>query len=273
MKTIVLPTDFSDNALNAIEYAFELFKREKNEYVLLHTYMVYQAGEALVVSMNDVMREQAQIQLDALKEKLEEKYGSELGVINTKVIFGDLVNGLRILNEDQKIDYVVMGTKGASGVKKVVYGSNTADVIKNVALPIITVPEGYKFTAPKNIVLANDYHYEHDFEGIETLLYIVRKYQSSIAILNVEEEAVNLTMEEALEGLKLHEKLEGINHTWETVINETVEEGIKKYVAAKKPDMLALIHHKRSFLEGIFHKSITKHLSFEIKIPMIILHD
>ncbi|RMG83540.1 MAG: universal stress protein, partial [Bacteroidetes bacterium] len=130
MKKILLPTDFSENSLKSIEYAINLFKEETVEYFLLNAYMPPQAGAAMLVSIDDILKEDSIKNLRKLHRKLSEKYNELKFEMSYESVKGTLEYGVQYMVRNYGVDLIVMGTKGASGVKEVLVGSNTAEVVR-----------------------------------------------------------------------------------------------------------------------------------------------
>ena len=152
MKTILLPTDYSENANNAIHYAINLFGSDTNvKYILHHSYMVPTAGNTNLYVIIDTLRKEALKSIKKVKEKLLIQFPGLL--IEVRVEHTMISEGISSAIEEEKVDTIVMGTKGATGLKEIFLGSNTVDVIDSVDIPVIVVPKGYTKKVSENLVL------------------------------------------------------------------------------------------------------------------------
>src|SRR5690606_1992138 len=192
MKNILLPTDFSNNAWNAIDYALKLFKDDECLFYLLHSYspplvppttagvttaatteiLLDSARKASEDGLNDVLKKISQTNKNVKHQyKILSEYDFFVGAVKTVV-------------EDYRIDLIVMGTKGSSGLKEVIIGSNTAGVIGNVKSPILAIPENAVYGPIKEIAFATDYDYYCEKDEISPLVDIANKTGASIKILH-----------------------------------------------------------------------------------------
>lgn len=133
MKNILLTTDFSDNANSAIDYAIKLFGT-KCKYTLINSYVEPAGTSTTLVSISSVLHKESVEGLTQLKNEILRNYGNELD-IETSSWHGGLFNVINNLSKKKNIDYVVVGSKGASGLEKFLVGSNTLDVMKRVKIP------------------------------------------------------------------------------------------------------------------------------------------
>lgn len=165
------------------------------------------------------------------------------------------------------IDLIIMGTKGASGLKKVLLGSNTNAVISNLDIPVIAVPEHARFDNMKHIVYASDF-LAIDKE-MEILIRFAQPFKSSIHILHI----VSTNSKKKIDSLAIKNKLiEKHNYAPISIhisVNENVQEAIDEYVADIKADLLAMFTHKPSFFEKLFGESVTREMAFQNWIPLL----
>ena len=142
MKRIILPTDFSDNALHAIRYALLLFKEEECTFYLMNTYTpaVYQTEYLLhspgQIGMGDIYQSESQEQLENLQKKLETENKNPKHSFMTHSAFNILVDEVSTMAENEEAHLVVMGTQGASGAKEIFLGTHTVHVIKKSKIPV-----------------------------------------------------------------------------------------------------------------------------------------
>ena len=158
INQILVPTDFSDNAQHAVDYAVDLAKRCSAKLHLLHTPVVptyllmdlsYSPGpEAVTRILND-----SQEALDAQAKAIADA-GVELF---TAIREGTVHEVIRDYAKEHDVDLVVVGTHGRTGVSKLMYGSVTERVIKTVHTPILVVPPGGHEKPPTSIVISYDF--------------------------------------------------------------------------------------------------------------------
>ncbi|MFM7645976.1 MAG: universal stress protein [Sphingomonadales bacterium] len=146
MRTIVVPTDFSAIATNALHYVIEMANTVKANLMLLHIYQVpvsYTDAPIVMVSV-DELRHAAEKRMEQLKE-LTRKVLHPDQKIYTETVLGNVTDELETICEKIRPFAVVMGTKGASAFERVVFRSNTLSAIRHLHVPVICVPPGKTF--------------------------------------------------------------------------------------------------------------------------------
>ncbi len=270
MKRILLTTDFSDNAMNAAQYAIDLWGLKGVSYTLMNCYLEPSSAN-VVASLTDFMREESQKGLDRHMEELQEKYGDKLH-IESLSHYGDLVSVMKMLHQRAPYDYGVVASRGASRLETLFMGSNTINAVKSVEMPLLVVPVGKKFEPLKQVVLAADYEHMNEMGHLRPLTDLVREQKGELMIVHVELKE-QTDYEHALEGFSLHSSMEGIEHSFHTEMSESVVEGIRNFIWKNETDLIAIVKRHRSFLDRLFHQSITKELAVVADKPMLVIHD
>lgn len=281
MKRIVLPTDFSKNAWNAITYALSIFKGVECEFFIVNAYQVGSSGLATKMGRaNDtrlfrLMKEQSERELKRLMEKVRKIDGNPKHSFTTFSIVDNLVNAIGKTVYNKEVDYIVMGTKGASGLKEVFMGSNTYKIINEIDFcPIIAVPDEYEIKDSINtIVLATGY--EHLFETYELhpLLKLVRLFDSEIWVTyagNLNE----LTPQQLASKKVLEKKLKSVKHKFiEVEKGSSIHSAIQKTAEENKDvDMVAMINYGHGFFEKLTREAVIKKVSFNSRVPFLVMH-
>lgn len=281
MKRIVLPTDFSKNAWNAIAYALSIFKGEECEFFIVNAYQVGSSGLATKMGRaNDtrlfrLMKEQSERELKRVLEKIKEIYDNPKHSFKTLSVVDNLVNAVGKTVYNKEIDYIVMGTKGASGLKEVFMGSNTYKIINEIDFcPIIAVPDEFQVKdSIDTIVLATGY--EHLFETYELnpLLKLAKLFNSEIWVTyagNPNE----LTPQQLASKKVMEKKLKNIKHKFvEVEKGSSIHDAIQKTIVENKEvDMVAMINYGHGFFEKLTHEAVIKKVSFNTQVPFLVLH-
>ena len=125
MKRILLPTDFSENAYNAISYAVQLYKDIKCKFYILHTYTPVSISAGSMVDnyssfdLQDITKETAERKLKEIEGRLETEFNNTNHTFSTMVSFNTLTSEMVEVVKKKEIDFVIMGTKGATGAKEI----------------------------------------------------------------------------------------------------------------------------------------------------------
>ena len=138
MKRILLPTDFSENAYNAISYALQLFAEDECTFYLLHTYIPVDTTGGMLVNtysalqLEEATRDAAGKRMKLLEEKLLKEYPNPKHSFEKILTFNLVVSEILASVKEYKIDLIIMGTQGATGAKEIFLGTHTMFTIKKV---------------------------------------------------------------------------------------------------------------------------------------------
>ncbi len=275
MKRILLPTDFSDNSKGAISYALQLFKEEECTFYLLHTYMPpvynteYLVGSPGLIGLGDVMQETSLTQLEKLKSELEQEYDNLKHSFVVHTAFNTLLGEVEECIEAEKIDLVVMGTKGATGAKEILFGTNTVHVIKRAQCPVIVVPPKFEYENPLEILFPTDYEINYKADKLAPLLHIAEKHGSQINVLHVST-GYELTADQKNKKAGL-ETILGNKALYHEVSNDEIIHAINSFQTKEKINMLVMIQNKHTFLERLFIEPVIKKIGFHVTVPFLVM--
>ncbi len=279
MKRIILPTDFSDNALHAIRYALLLFKEEECTFYLMNTYTpaVYQTEYLLhspgQIGMGDIYQSESQEQLENLQKKLETENKNPKHSFMTHSAFNILVDEVSTMAENEEAHLVVMGTQGASGAKEIFLGTHTVHVIKKSKIPVIAIPAEYEIRSPKSILFPTDYEVDYSVDQMSCLLDMAKKTGAEIQVVHIAS-GYGLTEKQQENKKKLGTIFSGIPHRYHDLPGQEIIEGINSFQKDNQIDLLVMIQNKHTFLERLFIEPIIKKIGFHVTIPfMVIPHD
>ena len=279
MRKILIPTDFSKNATNAILFAVNLFKYETTEFYIMHAYQddIY-ANESLLTKNNieAVTVDVSKNSEDQLKITLRDIQAISPNPRHT--FYSVSANNILIeeadkIVDDKNIDIIIMGTKGKTNSKKITFGSHTLQLLKYVQCPVLAIPEGYKYTQPKHVLFPTNYLIPYKRRELKLLCEMVSPYRAVIDVLYLSQtEKLSMRqqdnqnfIEEVLCKNVINFKIENSKH----IINS-----IYKYINKNHVDMLVMVNTRHSFLENILFQSTTiDALSLNLDIPFLALQN
>ncbi len=275
MKTIIVPTDFSPIATNAMHYAIDMAKKVNASLLLLHVYQVpvsFTDTPIVLVSIED-LRKGAEEQVAHLKTEVEHLTSGSLKVY-TETRLGNVADELENLCNKINPFAVVMGTKGASGVERILFGSNTLTAIRHLTWPVICVPPGKTFGEGikkigfacdfKDVVKSTPTHYIVDF---------VKEFNAELDVLNVDYHNKHFTPETPEQSALLHTMLEEANPVYHFIEHADIEDGINEFAEKNNIDLIITIPKKHRLLEGVFKPSSTKQLVYQSHVPVMCVHE
>lgn len=276
MKKIILPTDFSYNAYNAISYAMNLLKNEEATFYLLNTYTpaIYQTEYLLhspgQIGLGDIYQSESINQLEELKKQLEKEFKNPKHIIIPHSAFNILVDEVSAMVASEEADLVIMGTQGATGAKEIFLGTHTVHVIKKATCPVIAIPADFKYEIPKEILFPTDYEVEYSEGQLAGLLNLSKIHNSSIQVIHISS-GYDLTDLQMQNKAKLEKILEKIPHLFHDLPNQEIITGINNFQLKNKMNMLAMIKNKHTFLESLFIEPVIKKIGFHVSIPFMVI--
>jgi nucleotide-binding universal stress UspA family protein len=278
MKKILIPIDFSENAINAIKYALELFKDEFCKFYILHAYQedIYLSTVPVTKEIiKEVIRavgKDSQLQLNnTLKQikKLSKNSKHVFKIISANNILVDEVD--RIV-EEKNIDLIVMGTRGKTNNKKLTFGSHTLQVLKYVKCPVLVIPESYIYKVPNHILFATDYSMPYQKRELELLGEIASDNNSIIDLLYISD-GNNLSIRQESNQSFIKENLRNTKVHFKIAKDKNISNEIYAYIKNYETDILVMINRRHSFLENILFQDNVDKISLFIDIPFLALQN
>lgn len=166
-----------------------------------------------------------------------------------------------------RCELIVMGTKGASGIKKMLLGSNAAAVIANSAIPVLTVPEFAFCKGLKDLVYASDM--KSLFDEFAILLPLAKLFNATIHVLHISQADNIPKVNEITMAENLQKKFEYPLIDCTYIINADVKSGIDEYLNVRNTDVLAMFSSKRNFFKRIFEKSSSREMALQSTVPLL----
>ena len=274
MKSILLPTDFSDSAENALKYALYLAKKTGATLTLLNVTYPSPGNSTMHRNIRDILKNDSKKALIELESKIKIDPANEGVKVKTVSKYGTLNVQIQAVVQDLDIDLIVMGTHGATGLKELIFGSNTATVIEEVTdCPVLAVPYKAPLHELNKIVFATTYSF-NNIEVLKELSAMADILGATIQILHVRTPK-DSTKEAIVEEFKqkLKTEIPQGNFAFHEIEHEDVVEGLQQYVTAEKIDLLAMGTRKRGFFGSFINKSLTKTAAFHTSIPLLAFHD
>lgn len=277
---ILVPIDFSENSLAALDYAVAIAAKTSAEITLYHGFYVMTEVQFATIdpSYLNLQIDNQELywteRLEGLKEKLGDKTYADGTPLSVKVLvkMGLVADDVGEMVRRGEYQLVVMGTKGASGLERIVLGSIAGAVAEQVECPIVIIPQKVVYNGLRNIVYATDFD-KADTEVIDGLLEFGELFDSKLTCLHISTNQAKVADDQAsLESLKekyWHVSGARIEFVLQTADSPT--DGIRMYVNNHKPDMLVVLNQRRSFIERLFEPSVSKEFAYTSKIPLMIL--
>ena len=268
---ILLLTDFSENARNAIFFAIHAFPPEQYDYILLHGYPRIHTTAEVTISLSEKMRVETNDALAREEKTINDQLGTAL-TFEKIAYLGFLNEAVHYVAEEHKPDLVVMGTKGETGLPAILLGSHASSLIKATHLPLMIIPENARFNGFREVVLAADVETLKRPEHLDVLVELTDNFNSRLTVVNVVAEPGDPLTRIEDAGSELLEHFTDNQVTIDHVVDPRVEHGIAQYVHDHPCDLVVAVEKSRSFIVDLFHRSVSKQLALHAETPLLILH-
>jgi len=279
-KKILLATDFSKNAWNAIVYALELYKETECDFYILNSFTAteYLTDSLMVPEPGQDAYEDAKAESeDGLTEVSrmitfrEENNSKHNFTCISK--FDNLLKAINEIVEEKDIELVVMGTKGETNSFSLLFGSNAVDVMEKIRnCPVLVIPEEADSVYPKEIVFPTNYKTHIKRHELNHLVEIVKISKASIKILHIAE-GKELDEQQINNQKLLQEYFEEIDYSFHLLSHMERSSAINCFVESRESDMIVFINKKHTFFGSIFSQPLVKNITYHTKVPVLVLHD
>lgn len=278
MRKILIPTDFSDNATNAIKYGLELFKYDICVFYFLHTYQdeLYE-DQTLTTreSLEQVKKEVSARSQNQLQELLKivksiapnPRYSYRIIASNEL-----LVDEIDRIVEAEDIDIIIMGTKGKSNDKRLTFGSHTLQVLRYVSCPVLVIPEGFNYNPPKQVLFPTDYLIPYKRRELKLLCEMVSPYRSKIDVLYISN-SDKLSLRQEDNKLFIKDTLCKNSISFFIIHSNNITEAINTYIKENEVDMLVMVNTRHSHLENILFQSKIDEITLDTQIPLLAMQN
>ena len=275
MRTIIIPIDFSPVSTNAMNYAVDMALTVNASVMLLHVYQipVSMTDVPLVMVSVEELKKNADEKLSELKEAVSHITSGKLKIY-TESRLGNVVDELEDICNQFKPFAVVMGTKGATGLDHILFGSITLTAIRHLTYPVICVPPGKEYgKGIKKVGFACDFDQVVQSTPTHIIREMIKTFNAELHVLNVDYHNRNFKPDTPQESLLLHTMLEDVNPMYHFIQHKDIEDGINEFAEKNNLDLIITIPKKHKLLEGLFKPNSTKQLVFESHIPVMCVHE
>lgn len=272
MLKVLIPTDFSDNARRAIDYAVSLFGAEA-QYTLLNSYEVPHSGATMLISIGDILEKDALQLLENAKAIVLKDYVDLDGKIEIKAVMGTPDVAVHKAAEKGDFDIIVMGTQGASGLKEVLIGSVTSNVLSNVTVPVLAVPHDSETAPPKTILFAADDNCLASGKMPEHLVALANRFDAEVVVLNIVPKGELAHVGNSEDQINRASGIfEGVKHRVQFIESDDISNGIQKFITENEVDMLAMVTRKNDLFSRLFGTSNTQKMVMHTHVPLFAFH-
>ena len=268
MKKILFPTDFSEAAKNAFEYALALAEAWQAQIDLVNIYSLPSsaAGEVSPEAEQIIKEQKAKQQKAKLLEFIQ-AYSSDN--IRKTITFSHNFVGTALveLAKSGNYDMLIMGTKGERPRVEKFFGSVTTHVIKQSPCPVLAIPKEARYKNIQKIAYATDFHMTN-IKAAHHLMQLAQSLGASVDFVHIATDPLNKRMKDV--AVIKNYPFPATNYT--IVKNPSVVEGLDQFIDNNRMDVLALFIPRRRLWERLFHGALSKQMAFHTSTPLLVFH-
>ncbi len=273
LKKFLVPIDFSETSLKAVQYAALLGSKSNSEITLFHTVDVPIVSSGDMVFTADVagLQKDAELQLESEKAALLITFPDLK--ISTVVVIGVAAQEILLKCKKEAFDMVIMGSNGTSGVFEIVFGSVTKAVISQSPCPVLTIPNNFQGTIPQKVAFATNFN-DHELQSIFLLTEMLKLFNSEINLIHVGNGADMKSQDDVLAYFRgqVRANINYENIRYHLLNGTNVEDEIEKFVVGNKIDWLAIAKRKRNFFDKLTTTSLTNQFHHHSYVPLLVFH-
>lgn len=275
MKTILIPTDFSEESKTSAGYGIQLAKEKNAKLILLHVFHIpiYAGNDPVFMPPFDELENSNIDMLNEYENEIRVKY-SFTNPIENITKSGFLINEIADIVEDKNVDLIVMGISDAGKFSELILGSHAIGVIKNTTCPTLIVPEGATYHTINTIVLAcDDIEKIRGTSALKQITKYVQLFNSRLIVINVVDSFENIDFKQTLFEAKNKTIFEGINYSVHFIEGDNLIKNLNDFIDKNNADLLIMIPKKHTAFSKLFHISSTKKMAFRSHIPLLAIHE
>ena len=258
MKNILVPLDFSKVSLNALDYAVKFADKDPSiQIYLLH------------IKDGSLLENQINESFDKVIKKHQKPLNPKL---HRLIRSGELVSTIIEIQQELKVDLIIMGTRGAEMDEEDLV-TRTSKFVHEADLPVLVIPEKYKKFRLDTIILSVGQERIADRSPLYVLLEVSRKFKARVHVLTVQKTPVAVAYSENDESnentLQYFLEMFYSHHSFSE--NEDIEKGILDYIEKYDIDMLAIMPNTH-LKDGVASPGLlTRFLTLHTNVPLLVL--
>jgi len=267
MNRIIVPTDFSETANNALEYACELAKENNLAIQLVHTFELKQKA-GMLYTIEQHIKKRVEKDMQNLLKDMRTKYPNVN--IEISIYKSTVEQGVALQAKKSKASIIIMGTHGTSTFKEIFIGSNAIAVIKKSKIPVLLIPFSVRFDGVKRVLLTLDDDGVSSKTNLMALKQLVKVLRLELVALHIETHPNDPTAESFLNVLS--DVFGKGTVPFYEILGDDVEKIIEEFAKEVEADLICTIKRKKGILSDLLRKSTSKQMIYQYKLPILVLN-
>ena len=274
MKKIIHATDFSENALKALEFAIDLSKKFNAELILLHVGNLPAtiSSDAFLPAFSELGEGEKTSAIAQLKDysgNYRDKMDANFNIRFIAKLNSSPAAGILEAINETNADLVVVGTKGESKLKQLIVGSTTKLLVTTATCPVLAIPENTTFKEIQQIVYASDFD-PNDIPAIKRIIPISQVYHAKIAVLHLFENEDKEQSEAVSFQEQLTDEVKYLHLKYDTEASQNIARSLVNYLNLNQADLLVMFEKENTGISGLFQKSTVKQfVDYSLTIPFM----
>lgn len=273
-NTILCPIDFSECALNALEYAAKIGEKYNAQLIIFHVLNKQDYQKLAPLDLDCTFQKEFVAQkLKSLQEAvLKESFPNGLQSCEVVISDGAIVQTTIAYSQKINANLIVVGTEGMNEFKKQVFGSRSSKMVLQTDSDILVVPRKAFFKRPRKLVYASDY-VEEDKSAIKKVAEFATFFDSEIDIVHVSSRS--RVIDKALHKTMVKEMKSAISYDLVNYVLKAFRDdlalGLENYLQLAKGDILVTLSKKKDFFDQLFSKNLSRKMSYFITKPLWVI--
>jgi nucleotide-binding universal stress UspA family protein len=274
MIKVILTTNFSESARNAMIYAVQLFGSENTSYTIMNTLIDSPTGNDGFLSVEKLNEGDDSKNIKGEETFLRKIFPDNDLKIDCRTVYGHLVPAVNELSKELAANYVVIGNRENFPIDVGILRAKTYEMIERIECPVIAVPANREFREGEGgLVFASDLNTIKKPDHLEPLVRLASQHEVPVMVINVKRPKDVKTKEQEEAGVQLNKIFDKVKHEIHQLENEDVLVGISGFVESNGSSLLILLARKHNFFKRLTSQSLTKEMSKLANMPLLILHD
>tara|TARA_R110002074_G_scaffold167299_3_gene328393 strand:+ start:71817 stop:72689 length:873 start_codon:yes stop_codon:yes gene_type:complete len=281
MKNILVPTDFSKSAYNAVKFALHLFEANPCVFYFLNTYTPelhsnrLMAGSSSGFSQNSMAEESSEKGLKDVVRRVKKEFKNPLHRYKTISSFSLLKDAVKETIVAHDIDFVIMGAIGSSDNETIYLGRNTVRILNAVTnCPVFAIPYNFEFTKPLNIAFVSDSNHFFNSGELDPILALAKIFNSSVCMITLQHENVQLPESQELNHKLFERKLETVPHTFhQLTIDSSLSLTLDHFFDKAKCQLLVMSNSASSYMKNLCSNFVVERSKFSLKVPIVLIQE
>ena len=270
MKQIIVPSDLSETSLNAFDYAINLAAVMDARLTVVHVYHPMPVSMDGVTVIDPDIQANSQKEFERLMTGLQVKYADFNVVVDHEFLVGFTVERILAFAAEQDAYLIAMGTTGSSLMKNW-FGSVSVEIMKKSDIPVLLIPPHVSFRMIENIMYADDFTNNHD-RGIQFAKDLLAEFLSNLYCLHIRTEDDETTAPAWVDLSSMKSRFEGVTIAEVDLKSKSVVEGLLTFSQDYDVDIVIMPSEKKGFVYNLFNKSITREMSLNAAVPLLVVH-